>query len=88
MHEQILFAGATHTRCTTDPTPSNDDPICKKFFNSMTSLGIVLPGRKDAYSILYWNDKKVVRNTRFCIKHNNDTTTKQTQIFKRNFILI
>ena len=74
MHEQILFAGATHTRCTTDPTPSNDDPICKKFFNSMTSLGIVLPGRKDAYSILYWNDKKVVRNTKFCIKH---ITTQQ-----------
>ena len=62
-NEWILFAGITHTRCTRMPTPSNDDPICKQFFNTMASQGIVLPGRKDAYSIVHWNNI-TVRHTK------------------------
>ena len=34
-------------------------PICKKFFDSMTSQEIELPGRKDSYSITYWNETEV-----------------------------
>lgn len=61
------------------PTPSNDDPICKQFFNTMASQGIILPGRKDAYSIVHWNNI-TVRNTKCCIEKNNkDIPTKQTQ---------
>ena len=68
-NECILFAGITHTRCTRMPTPSNDDPICKQFFNTMALQGIVLPGRKDAYSIVHWNNI-TVRNTKCCIEQN------------------
>ena len=46
------------------PTPSADDPICAKFFASMKSQNITLPGKKDSYSISFWNAKKVRNFTR------------------------
>ena len=74
------------------PTPSNDDPICKQFFNTMASKGIVLPGRKDSYSIEHWNNI-TVRNKKRCIEQNivssnKDTPIKQTQTFECHSISI
>ena len=56
----ICYAsGKNYDTCLTTPTPSNDDPICKKFFDSMSSQDIKLPGKKDTYSISYWNKTTV-----------------------------
>ena len=55
----FLSIGKKYEECVNIPPPSNDDPICKKFFDSMTSQEIELPGRKDSYSITYWNETEV-----------------------------
>ena len=51
--------GKQYKKCAHIPPPSNDDPICKKFFDYMKSEDIKLPGRKDSYSITYWNETEV-----------------------------
>ena len=55
----ISLIGKKYEECINIPPPSNDDAICKKFFDSMTAQEIKLPGRKDSYSITYWNESEV-----------------------------
>ena len=57
----FCILGKVHSECVRMPTPSADDPICRKFFESMSAQTIKLPGRKDSYSIAFWNDTAVCK---------------------------